>query len=327
MPETLRGCRVLVLGGLGFIGSNLVIRLIAEGARVTVIDSCLAGHGGRLVNLDPVRDLVRIVAEDMRQQPVLIEHVRDQDVIFSLAAQVSHIGSMIDPLTDLDINCRSQLALLEICRHHNAAVRIVYASTRQMYGRAQRLPLDEDHPVVPVDVNGVSKRAAEMFFELYQRAYGLRSVCLRLTNTYGPRLNLNGDSTGFLGVFLRRALQKAPIDVFGDGAQRRDFNHVDDVVEALLLAATSESVLGQSWNLGHEQHASILDVALTLHRLTGVPVRTVPFPPERALIELGDSYCDFRRFQAATGWIPRVDLETGMKDTLAYFANLSTEAA
>lgn len=326
MPETLRGCRVLVLGGLGFIGSNLAIRLVTEGACVTVIDSCLAGHGGRLENLDSVRDSVQIVAEDIRQQSVLTEHVRDQDLIFSLAAQVSHIGSMTNPLLDLDINCRSQLALLESCRHHNPAVRIVYASTRQLYGRAERLPLDESHPIVPVDVNGVSKRAAEMYYELYHRVYGLRSVCLRLTNTYGPRLNLDGDSTGFLGVFLRRALASTPIEVFGEGAQKRDFNYVDDVVDALLLAS-GHNVVGQSWNLGHNQHASILDVASTLHRLTGVPIRTVPFPLERALIELGDSYCDFRRFQAATGWTPRVDLETGLKKTLAYFKNLNTEAA
>jgi nucleoside-diphosphate-sugar epimerase len=247
-------------------------------------------------------------------------------LIFSLAAQVSHIGSMTDPFTDLDINCRSQLALLEACRHVNHNARIVYASTRQLYGRAQRLPLDESHPIVPVDVNGVSKRAAEMFYELYQRTYGLNSVCLRLTNTYGPRLNLQGDSTGFLGVFLRRALQRLPIEVFGDGTQRRDFNYVDDVVEALLLAATHDSVLGQSWNLGHPQHNSILDVALALNRLTGVPVRTIPFPPERALIELGDSYCDFQRFRAATGWTPRVDLETGLQQTLAFFTNVAAEA-
>lgn len=327
MPETLRGCRVLVLGGLGFIGSNLTIRLVAEGARVTVIDSCLAGHGGRLENLDMVRDSVRIVTQDIRQQGVLTEFVRNQDLIFSLAAQVSHIGSMTDPLTDLDINCRSQLALLETCRHHNPAVRIIFASTRQLYGRAEHLPLNESHPIVPVDVNGVSKRAAEMYYELYYRAYGLRSVCLRLTNTYGPRLNLDGESTGFLGVFLRRALTNTPIDVFGDGAQKRDFNSVDDVVEALLLAAMSDNVVGQSWNLGHDQHASILEVAKTLQRLTGVSVRTLPFPPEQALIELGDSYCDFHRFHSATGWTPRVDLETGLKKTLTYFQNLPAEAA
>lgn len=319
MDDLFRGQRVLILGGLGFLGSNLALTLVERGAEVTIIDSLLPAHGGNTYNVEPIRRKVRISRSDIRSQPKLAAQVAGQDVIFSLAAQVSHIESMRDPLTDLDINCRAQLSLLESCRARNPRAKIVFASTRQLYGRPQRLPLDEQHPIVPVDVNGVSKRSAEMFYALYHRVYRMRTVSLRLTNTYGPRLNLRGASTGFVGVFLRKALTNSPIDIFGDGRQRRDFNYVDDVVEALLLAATRDEVDGREFNLGHDHHYSILDFAEMLNRHVGVPFRLVPFPEERQAIEPGDSYCDFKSFRQATGWTPRVDLEEGLTRTLEFF--------
>lgn len=327
MRNAFQGRRVLVIGGLGFIGSNLVVRLVTEGALVSVMDCSLPGHGARLENLDPVRAHVTVSHEDLRNLTAVAEQVREKDFIFNLAGQVGHLESMSDPLTDLDLNGRAQLGLLEACRHHNPGVTIVFTSTRQVYGRAVQLPITESHPIAPVDVNGVSKRTGEMFSELYHRVYGLKSVCLRLTNTYGPRINLDGASAGFLSVFLRRAVQGQPLDVYGAGGQRRDFNHVDDVVEALLLAATVESLNGRAWNLGHPAAYSIREVAEILQRVTGVAIRTVPYPPERELIEPGDCYCDFSRFQSETGWTPQVDLEAGLQRTLATLATSNAGAA
>lgn len=319
MDDAFRGTRVLVVGGLGFIGSNLALGLVERGADVTVMDSLIEAHGGNTYNVEPVRRSIRVNISDLRDRQSLGALARGHDVIFSLAAQVSHVGSMQDPLTDLDINCRGQLSLLECCRRHNPQAKIVFASTRQLYGRPQYLPLDERHPVVPVDVNGVSKRSAEMFYSLYHRIYGLRTTSLRLTNTYGPRLNLRGASTGFIGVFLRKALLKQSIDIFGDGRQQRDFNYVDDVVEALLLAASSDAVDGQEFNLGHPRHYSLLDFAEALNRQVGVDYRLIPFPEEHAAVDPGDSYCDFGCFREATGWMPRVDLEDGLTRTLDFF--------
>jgi UDP-glucose 4-epimerase len=319
MDDFFPGRCVLILGGLGFIGSNLALRLVECGADVTLMDSLIPQHGGNEYNIEPIRHQVRVSRADIRDQQELAEHVSGQDVIFSLAAQVGHLESMRDPLTDLDINCRAQLSLLECCRVQNPAAKIVFASTRQVYGRAQRLPLDEQHPIVPVDVNGVSKRSAEMFYALYHHVHRLRTVTLRLTSTYGPRLNLRGESTGFIGVFLRRALSNAPIEVYGDGTQRRDFNYVDDVVDALLLAATRDEVDGREFNLGHDRNYSVLEVAQVLNRQVGVPFRIVPFPADRLAIDPGDTFCDYASFRRATGWTPRVDLEEGFARTLEFF--------
>ena len=311
--------RVLVLGGLGFIGSNLALALVARGAAVTVVDSMVPGQGANLFNVEPVRERITVNIADIRDPQSLGVLVRGPEVIFSLAAQVSHIASMRDPLTDEDINCKSQLSLLECCRRHNPGARIVFTSTRQLYGRPRYLPVDEQHPVAPVDVNGVSKYAAEMYYRLYHEVYGLRSVVLRLTNTYGPRLNLWGAGPGFISVFLRQALNGRRIDVFGTGRQRRDFNYVDDVVEALLLAGADEQLDGDVFNLGHPEHKSLLELVGILQKYADVDSACIPFPKEYEAIEMGDYYGDFTKFRAATGWTPGTDLETGIGATIRFF--------
>lgn len=316
--------RVLVLGGLGFIGSNLALRLVELGAEVTLVDSLVPGQGANLFNIEPIREQVRVNISDIRDPHSLSHLVRDADVIFSLAGQVSHIASMQDPLEDQDVNCRSQLSLLECCRKHNPSVKIVFASTRQIYGQPQYLPVDERHPVSPVDVNGISKLAAEMYYALYHKVYGLRSVSLRLTNTFGPRLNLRGQGTGFVGVFILRALRNSRIDVFGTGEQRRDFNYIDDVVEAFLLAAEYDQVNGGSFNLAHPEHHSILEFVHLLQQYANFDFRCIPFPSDRAMIELGDYYGDFSKFHDATGWKPRFDLEMGIVETLNFFRTYPT---
>lgn len=314
-----RGKRVLVLGGVGFIGSNLALRLVELGADVTLVDSMLPQFGGNLANIEPIRDRVRVNYSDIRDPYSMDYLVRDVDLIYSVAGQTSHIDSMTDPTTDLEINCASQLTLLEACRRHNPGVVIVYASTRQLYGRPQYLPVDEKHPNVPVDVNGINKLAAEQYYTLYSQVHGLKCVSLRLTNTYGPRQQLRGTSQGFVGIFLRLALSGEPIKIFGTGTQLRDFNYVDDAVEAFVLSAFNEALYGRVFNLGADRHYSLLDFVHLLQRLCTFEFSLVPFPPEHSAIDIGDFYSSYALFNSLTGWKPAIDLEAGLERTVAYF--------
>lgn len=304
---------------MGFIGSNLAIRLVELGADVTLVDAMLPQFGGNPANIESIQNRVVVNHSDIRDQEAMHDLVRHADVIYSMAGQTSHIESMTDPFTDLDINCRSQLAILESCRAHNPDVRIVYASTRQVYGRPQYLPVDEQHPLVPADVNGINKIAAEFYYTLYSTVYGMRCVSLRLTNTYGPRQHLRGSTQGFTGIFLRKAISGEPIQIFGTGEQLRDFNYVDDVVEACLLATEDDALCGKVYNLGCATHYSLLDFVKLLQAECAFTYELVPFPPDHQAIDIGDYYADYALFHAATGWEPRVDLADGLHRTVAYF--------
>jgi nucleoside-diphosphate-sugar epimerase len=319
VSDFYRGKRILITGGIGFIGSNLAIRLVELGARVHLVDSMLPDYGADLASIEPIRDRVRVNFSDIRDRHSLSYIVRGEDVIFSLAGQVSHIDSMRDPMTDLEINCRSQLSLLECCRHGNPEATIVFASTRQLYGRPEYLPVDEAHPTKPIDVNGVNKLAAEMYYTLYHRVYGIRTVSLRLTNTYGPRMDLRADRKGFVGVFLRKALAGEKIRIFGSGEQRRDFNYVDDVLDALLLAGEKPVLHGGVYNLGHPRPYSLLEFVETLRKYCEFEYEQVRFPPEAEIIDIGDYFGEFSAFSAATGWQPTVDLAEGLRRTIEYF--------
>jgi UDP-glucose 4-epimerase len=319
MSNFYRGKKVLVTGGLGFIGSNLAIRLVELGAEVVLVDSMLPAYGATPRNVEPVRDRLHVNFSDVRDRRSLSYLILGKDLIFSLAGQISHSESMRDPMTDLAINCSSQLSLLECCREANTEVKIVFASTRQIYGRPQYLPVDEDHPLAPVDVNGINKLAAERYYTLYHDVHGLATVNLRLTNTYGPRMEIANDRKGFAGVFIRRALQGEKISIYGDGQQRRDFNHVDDVVAAMLIAGEISEVDGQSFNLGHPEPASLIDFVEILRSLADFEVEMKPFPPDAAVIDIGDYYGDFSKFRDATGWQPRVGLKDGLARSLAWY--------
>lgn len=314
-----RNRRVLITGGLGFIGSNLAIRLVQAGIDVTIVDSLVPEFGGNWFNIEPIRDRVHVDLSDLRDPRTLPQLVQGKDCIFHLAGQVSHGDSMRDPEMDLAVNCVSTINLVEACRQFNPGVRLVYTSTRQVYGIPRHLPVTEDHPTLPIDVNGINKLAAEYYHLLYDRTYGLRSTVLRLTNTYGPRQQIRNNRQGFIGILIRQALRGETIRVFGTGRQIRDFNYVDDVVDALLLAAATEGCYGAVLNLGAPSHYSLLDFVGILERILPVRHEIVPFPDDRKIIDIGDFYADYSRFRGLTGWSPSVDLAEGIATTIQFY--------
>jgi nucleoside-diphosphate-sugar epimerase len=318
--DAFRGRRVLITGGLGFIGSNLARRLVEAGAEVLLVDSMIPEYGGNVANIKGIEDEVTVNIADVRDVHSLPYLVGDCEVIFSLAGQTSHLDSMADPYTDLEINCRAQLSLLEACRLANPDARIVFASTRQIYGRPEYLPVDERHPIHPVDVNGINKTAGEWYHLLYGQMYGIPVCVLRLTNTYGPRMRVKDARQTFLGYWLRQIVAGEEIAVFGDGLQKRDFNYVDDAVDAFLLAATRDEALGKTYNLGDSEVVSLLDLARKLVELNGGgSFKVVPFPDDRKAIDIGDYYGDFSRIKDDLGWQPRVGLDEGLRRSIDFF--------
>jgi len=279
---------ILITGGLGFIGSNLAIRLVELGANVTLVDSLIPEYGGNLWNIETIKDNVRINISDVRDEHSMKYLIKGQDYLFNLAGQTSHIDSMNNPYTDLEINARAQLFILEACRKHNPEIKIVFASTRQIYGKPEYLPVDERHPLQPIDINGINKMAGEWYHLVYNNVYGIRSTVLRLTNTYGPRMRVKDARQTFLGIWIRRVLEGKPFQVFGDGKQIRDFNYVDDVVTALLLAAENEDANGEIYNLGADDPISLKDIAEMLIKMeNGSDYEIVPFPEDRKIIDIG----------------------------------------
>lgn len=311
---------VLVTGGLGFIGSTLGIRLAEMGASVTLLDSLIPEYGGNLANISGHEDRLRVNLSDIRDRFSLEALVRDQDVIFNLAGQTSHLDSMLDPRNDLEINCSAQLSLLEICRGVNPQARIVFASTRQLYGRPLYLPVDEAHPTRPVDVNGINKLSAELYHLLYADVHGLSTCVLRLTNTIGPRMRVKDSRQTFVGIWIRRLLEGEPIEVWG-GEQLRDFNDVEDVVDAFLVAAERRDLPTEPFNLGHREFLSLRDLAeLMIELHGGGSLRVTPYPEERRHIDIGDYYSSHDRFTGLTGWSPRRHLRETLQRTLDYYA-------
>ncbi len=313
------GKKVLITGGLGFVGSNLAQRLVALGAQVTLVDSLIPEYGGNPFNIAGIEDQVRVNISDVRDEHSLRFLVPGQDYLFNLAGQTSHLDSMQDPRTDLEINCRAQLSILEVCRRCNPGIRIVFASTRQIYGKPDYLPVDERHILRPADVNGINKMAGEWYHILYNNVYGIRACALRLTNTYGPRMRIKDARQTFLGIWLKQLLEGVPFEVWG-GEQLRDFTYVDDAVEAFLLAATRENAAGQVFNLGGCEVVNLRDLAALLIRVNGGgEFRLREFPADRKRIDIGDYFADDRRIRSELGWTPKVNLEEGLTRTRDYF--------
>ncbi|MSQ15066.1 MAG: NAD-dependent epimerase/dehydratase family protein [Dehalococcoidia bacterium] len=321
MWTTLKDKKVLITGGLGFIGSNLAHRLVDIGANVVLVDSLIPDYGGNLFNIQGIEDRVKTNIADVRDESSMNYLVKGQDIIFNLAGQVSHIDSMQDPFTDLDINCRSQLSLLEACRKNNPEVKIVYASTRQLYGVPDTLPVNESHLLHPTDVNGINMMAGEWYHILYNNVYDIRTTSLRLTNTYGPRMLMKHNRQGFVPWFIRLAVDSQEISIFGDGQQQRDMTYVEDAVDAFLTAACREEANGQVFNLGAPEVVSLLEFTELLLEVAGgdSSYKIVPFPEDRKRIDIGDYYADYTKIKKALGWEPKVSLREGLTRTVEYY--------
>jgi UDP-glucose 4-epimerase len=318
--EFYRGRRVMVTGGLGFIGSNLARRLVELGADVLLVDSLIDDYGGNLFNIDGIADRVHVNVADIRQQSTMNYLVRDRAVIFNLAGQVSHIDSMRDPYTDLEINCRSQLTVLEACRNHNPAVKVVFAGTRQVYGRPDSLPVSEAQLVRPTDINGINKAAGEYYHLVYNNVFGVRACSLRLTNVYGPRQLIKHNRQGFIGWFIRLAIEDKPIEIYGDGSQLRDFVYVDDAADAFLRAGESDACNGDAFNVGGDVPVSLSELAAELVRISGGGrVEYVAWPPDKKVIDIGSFYADSTRFMRATGWKPATPLAEGLRRAIDFY--------
>lgn len=311
---------VIISGGLGFIGSNLAIKLIDYGAVVTIIDSLIPEYGGNLWNIEPIKNNVKINISDVRDEHSIQHLIQNQDYFFNLAGQTSHLDSMKNPYADLEINSKAQLSILEACRKYNPTIKIIFASTRQLYGKPQYLPVDEVHPLVPVDVNGINKLSGEMYHILYNKVYDIKTAVLRLTNTYGPRMRIKDARQTFLGIWIRNLLENKPITIFGDGTQLRDYNFIDDVVDAFLLVASSDKWDGSIFNLGNENPISLKTTAeIMIEQNNAGNYIFNPFPGDLKKIDIGDFYSDYSKIKKMLGWHPNVTISKGIKETLEYF--------
>jgi UDP-glucose 4-epimerase len=313
------GAQVLITGGLGFIGSNLARRLDGLGAAVTVVDSLIPDYGGNLYNLDGLQNRVQINVSDVRDTHSLRHLVQGKDYLFNLAGQTSHLDSMLKPMPDLEINCQAQLSILETCRACNPKIKIVFASTRQIYGRPLQLPVSETHPLSPVDVNGINKMAGEQYHLLYNNVYGIPATALRLTNTIGPRMRIKDARQTFVGLWVRQLLESKPISVWG-GRQLRDFTDVDDAVDAFLMTAASPVTNGQVYNLGGSEVIDLAGVAKLMVEVNGAGEYEIrEFPADRRAIDIGDYYADFSKIRTQLGWEPKRTLRETIETTLRYF--------
>jgi len=313
------GKNVLITGGLGFVGSNLARSLIGFGASVTLVDSLDPTCGGNRANITDIADQIDINIADVRDLNTMTHFVKGKHFLFNLAGRTSHIDSMTDPVEDMDINCRAQIAILESCRKENPKIRVVFASTRQIYGKPERLPVDESHAVHPVDVNGINKMAGESYHMLYRRVHGIWACSLRLTNTYGPGMRIKDARQTFLGVWIRRALEGQTFEIW-EGGQRRDVTYIDDCVCALLLAANCPKADGEIFNLGSSEVVTLKEMGNIIREIEPLArFELCSYPPDRKAIDIGDYFADFSKIRDRLGWSPQIDLRSGIRKTIEYY--------
>lgn len=311
---------VLITGGLGFIGSNLALKLVKAGAIVTLLDAMIEGHGGNLFNIEPIKDSVVINYSDVRDENIMNYIVRDKDYIFHLAGQNDHVLSLTNPFPDIDINIKGSAVLLEACKKHNRDATLVYTGTRGEYGPAVKLPVSEDAPINPKGIYELSNLSAQKLFKIYNDNHGVRSVTLRLTNIYGERAQMKHHRFGVANWFIRQAIDNKTIKVFGDGSILRDFLYVDDTVDAIWMCALCENAYGEVLNVGHDKPSSFLELAKAIIKTAGAGRwEFAPFSPERAAQEPGDFYSDISKIMKVVGWEPKTNLEEGLKKTIDHY--------
>ncbi len=317
---------VLVTGGLGFIGSNLCIELVRQGARVTIIDNMLPRQGGNLFNIRDIEGEAAVNISDVRNQLSMNHLVQGKDYIFHLAGQVNHVDSMKNPLQDLEINCRGTLVLLEALRHHNRDAKVIFAGTRGEYGSSVSLPVDEDHPTNPKGVYAVTNLTAEKLVLVYDDVFKVKGACLRITNTYGPRHQMLHDEYGVFNWFIRKAMDNDEIPVMGDGRILRDFLFVEDLVSSLLKVASTEEAYGKVFNVGTGVPVSFFDLAEKIVAIAGSGrTKFTEFTQERKEVEPGDYYADITRIKKVTGWGPVVPLDEGIAKTIEFYRQFRKE--
>lgn len=317
--KTLANEKVLITGGLGFIGSNLAVELVKRGVNVEIYDALIPNLGGNLFNIEPIKKKVKVTIATLGDSDKIIRAVQDKDSVFNLAGTLSHVDSMTDPFLDLEINCRSQLSLLEACRKVNGKVKIIFAGTRNQYGKALYLPIDEKHLQEPTDINGINSIAAEKYHLLYNRIYGIRAVSLRMTNTFGPRHQMKHPRQGVLNWFIRQLMDGEKVRLYGDGSQIRDINFVDDVVDALILAALEDRANGQAYNLGGCPLTLKQFVQKVIKILGKGEIELVKFPHDRKAIEIGNYVADIKKIKNDLGWKPKTEIDEGIKRTIEYY--------
>lgn len=311
---------VLITGGLGFIGSNLAIRLVECGAKVTLLDAMIPGHGGNVFNIEPVKDEVVVNFSDIRDEHSMNYIVRGKDYIFHLAGQNDHVLSQTDPYPDIDINVKGSVVLLEACRKFNPEVRLVYTGTRGEYGSVAQLPAGEDTPINPKGIYELSSLTAQKVFKIYNDNHGISSVTLRLTNIYGERAQMQHSRFGVVNWFVRLALDEQPIQVFGDGKIVRDFVYVQDCVDAICACACANDAYGEVLNVGDDAPSSFLELAETVVEQAGTGSwKLAPFTPERAAQEPGDFCSDISKIRGLVGWGPTTSLREGIRRTIDYY--------
>lgn len=318
--------KILILGGLGFIGSNLAQRLVKLGAEVTIYDACLDPYGWNFANIKEIKDKIKIIKGDIRDFDLIKEHVKNKNYIFNCAAQVGHIISMNDPFLDIEINCKGTMNVLEACRRFNDDVKIIYTATRGQVGEPIYTPVDEEHPDNPTDIYGINKLAAEKYHLVYHHVYGIPVTSMRLNNVYGPRCQMQHGHYGVLNYFVGRAMQGETITVYGKGNQTRDFVYIDDVVDALILVARNQAANGEIFMVGSGNEVRFIDMVKLVIKTVGKGKYIhAPYPFERGKVDIKRFVASYAKLNKMLGWTPKISLEEGVKKTVDFYTERLNE--